>query len=158
MNSLISIRTIADSSSNITSANALHNSVLPTPVGPRNRNEPIGRLGSCNPLRLRRTASATACTASSCPITRWCKRSSITNNLARSVSNILVSGTPVQALTTSAISSSVTSCLSSRRLSSPSSVCSACSSSSLACCSRASDSSIRLCRSLKRSRTSSISR
>ena len=33
-------------------------------------NEPMGRLGSCRPLRLRRTALATAMTASSCPITR----------------------------------------------------------------------------------------
>ena len=32
-----------------TSANAFTSSVLPTPVGPRNRNEPIGRLGSCSP-------------------------------------------------------------------------------------------------------------
>jgi hypothetical protein len=31
-------------------------SVLPTPVGPRNRNEPIGRLGSDKPARLRRIA------------------------------------------------------------------------------------------------------
>ena len=31
-------------------------SVLPTPVGPRNMNEPIGRFGSCSPARARRTA------------------------------------------------------------------------------------------------------
>ena len=35
-------------------------SVLPTPVGPRNRNEPIGRLGSESPARERRIALATA--------------------------------------------------------------------------------------------------
>ena len=40
---------MAFSSSNITSARALHSSVLPTPVGPRKMNEPIGRLGSCRP-------------------------------------------------------------------------------------------------------------
>ena len=40
MNSDISIRTIALSSSNRYSATALVSSVLPTPVGPRNRNEP----------------------------------------------------------------------------------------------------------------------
>ena len=45
-------------------------SVLPTPVGPRKRNDPIGRLGSFNPTRPLRTALATADTASSCPITR----------------------------------------------------------------------------------------
>ena len=60
MNSLMSMRTMAFSSSNSTSASALHSSVLPTPVGPRKMNEPIGRFGSCKPLRLRRTALATA--------------------------------------------------------------------------------------------------
>jgi hypothetical protein len=29
----------------------LVSSVLPTPVGPRNMNEPIGRFGSCRPAR-----------------------------------------------------------------------------------------------------------
>jgi hypothetical protein len=47
------------SSSNRNSASALASSVLPTPVGPRNRNEPIGRFGSCRPARARRTARAT---------------------------------------------------------------------------------------------------
>jgi len=37
------------SSSNRKSASALVSSVLPTPVGPRNRKEPIGLLGSCRP-------------------------------------------------------------------------------------------------------------
>ncbi len=49
MNSLMSSRTIACSSSNSTSASALQSSVLPTPVGPRKMNEPIGRCGSCKP-------------------------------------------------------------------------------------------------------------
>ena len=39
--------------------------VLPTPVGPKNKKEPIGRLGSESPARLRRIAFATASTASS---------------------------------------------------------------------------------------------
>ena len=51
---------MAASLSKRNSARALASSVLPTPVGPRNRNEPIGRFGSCSPARLRRTASATA--------------------------------------------------------------------------------------------------
>ena len=42
----MSMRTIARSSSNRKSASALASSVLPTPVGPRNRNEPVGRSGS----------------------------------------------------------------------------------------------------------------
>ena len=43
------MRTIALSSSNRNSASALVSSVLPTPVGPRNRNEPIGRFGILQP-------------------------------------------------------------------------------------------------------------
>src|SRR2546425_638867 len=60
MYSDMSMRIIARSSSNRNSASARASSVLPTPVGPRNRNEPIGRLGSLRPERARRTALATA--------------------------------------------------------------------------------------------------
>ena len=56
MYSDMSMRTIACSSSNRNSASARAVSVLPTPVGPRKMNEPIGRLGSCSPARERRTA------------------------------------------------------------------------------------------------------
>src|SRR6266508_3309107 len=35
------------------SASAKKRSVLRTPVGPRNTNEPIGRFGSCKPVRAR---------------------------------------------------------------------------------------------------------
>ena len=45
-------------------------SVLPTPVGPRKMNEPIGLSGSCRPARARRTAFEIATRASSCPTTR----------------------------------------------------------------------------------------
>ena len=41
----MSMRTIARSSSNRNSASAFASSVLPTPVGPRNRNEPVGPVG-----------------------------------------------------------------------------------------------------------------
>ena len=41
------------SSSKRNSARALATSVFPTPVGPRKRNEPIGRLGSLSPARVR---------------------------------------------------------------------------------------------------------
>ena len=70
MYSDMSRRTIAVSSLKRYSASALVSSVLPTPVGPRNMNEPIGRFGSCKPARERRTAVATACTASAWPTTR----------------------------------------------------------------------------------------
>ena len=52
----MSIRTTARSSSNRYSASARASSVLPTPVGPRNRNDPIGWSGSCRPARERRIA------------------------------------------------------------------------------------------------------
>jgi len=38
-------------------ASARASSVLPTPVGPRKMNEPMGRFGSLRPLRARMTAS-----------------------------------------------------------------------------------------------------
>jgi hypothetical protein len=48
---LMSMRTIARSSSKRKSASDLASSVLPTPVGPRKRNEPVGRSGSASPAR-----------------------------------------------------------------------------------------------------------
>ena len=60
MYSLMSMRTIAWSESNRNSASAFAVSVLPTPVGPRKTNEPMGRLGSCRPERARRTAGYAA--------------------------------------------------------------------------------------------------
>jgi len=65
MYSDMSMRTIARSSSKSASASALVSSVLPTPVGPRNKKLPMGLSGSERPLRLRLMAPATACTASS---------------------------------------------------------------------------------------------
>ena len=62
--------------SNNISDNALDNSVFPTPVGPKNRNEPIGRFGSFNPTLPLLIAFATASTASFCPITLSCNLSS----------------------------------------------------------------------------------
>ena len=59
MYSDMSTRTIARSSSKRNSASARATSVLPTPVGPRKRNDPIGRLGSERPARLRRIAAQT---------------------------------------------------------------------------------------------------
>ena len=99
---------MASGVSNINSANALHNSVLPTPVGPKNKNEPLGRLGSDNPARERRMALLTAFNASSCPITRCFKYDSICKSFSRSPSSIFETGMPVHLDTISAISSSVT--------------------------------------------------
>ena len=109
MYSDMSMRTMARSSSNKKSASERASSVLPTPVGPRNRNEPIGRCGSDRPARLRRMALATAVTASSWPITRSCNTSSRRTSFCISPSISRDTGTPVHLLTTSAMSSSSTS-------------------------------------------------
>src|ERR1035438_632625 len=74
MYSDMSMRIINFSSSNKNSANARANSVLPTPVGPRKMNDPIGRLLSDKPARLRRTALDTRANASSCPTTHGGRR------------------------------------------------------------------------------------
>ena len=63
--SVMSIRTMFRSSSNRACARAFASSVLPTPVGPRKRKLPMGRLGLAIPARLRRMASLTLVTASS---------------------------------------------------------------------------------------------
>ena len=106
----MSMRTIARSSSNRKSASALASSVLPTPVGPRNRNEPVGRSGSAMPARERRTASDDG--ARPRPAGRSAARrctSSMRSSLAVSPSSSRPVGMPVQASTTSAISSGPTS-------------------------------------------------
>ena len=65
------------SSPNMNSANARTNSVLPTPVGPRNMNTPMGRRESLRPARARRTDLDTLMIASSCPMIRLCSSPSI---------------------------------------------------------------------------------
>ena len=108
MYSDMSIRIIAFSSPNKLDAKDLANSVLPTPVGPKNKKEPIGRFGSFNPALARRTAFDTATTASSCPITRWCNSSSKRNRRCDSSSATRDTGIPLHSETTAAISDSVT--------------------------------------------------
>ena len=54
----MSIRIIESSEPKTEAARAFANSVFPTPVGPKNINDPIGRCGSANPLRDRRIAFA----------------------------------------------------------------------------------------------------
>ena len=114
MNSDMSTRTSASSVSKRNSASALVSSVLPTPVGPRNRNDPFGRFGSDRPARERRIASATAVSASPWPTTRLPSASSMRSSLSFSPSSILLTGMPVHLETISAISSSVTLFLSRR--------------------------------------------
>ena len=102
------MRTIASSVSNIKLASAFVSSVLPTPVGPKNKNEPIGRFGSAKPARERRIAFDTATTASSCPTTFSCSFASIESSLSRSPCSIFATGIPVQRERISAISFSPT--------------------------------------------------
>ena len=99
------------SSSKRNSASALANSVFPTPVGPRNMKEPVGRLGSAIPARARRTASLTSRMAFGWPITRSPRWSSMRISFSVSPSSIRPAGMPVHAATTSAMSSAVTSSL-----------------------------------------------
>ena len=109
MYSLISIRIMLRSSSKRASARVLASSVLPTPVGPRKIKEPIGRSGALIPALARKIASLTTLTASSWPITRSWSTSSKWSSFSLSPVSILVTGMPVQRLTTLAISSSPTS-------------------------------------------------
>ncbi len=108
INSDISTRTNASSLPNMASASALASSVFPTPVGPKNINEPIGRFGSFNPLLDRLIALETDSTACSCPITRLCNIFSKFINRSDSFCSICWTGILVQRETTSAISLSVT--------------------------------------------------
>src|SRR5215212_9836135 len=58
MNSDMSKRIIERSEPKRNSASERATSVLPTPVGPRKRNEPTGRCGFFNPARERRDGRA----------------------------------------------------------------------------------------------------
>ena len=109
MYSLMSMRIMACSSSKRNSASARAVSVLPTPVGPRKMNEPIGRFGSLKPARERRIALATTVSAASWPMTRSRSRFSISTSFFTSPSSIRETGIPVHLLTILAMSSSSTS-------------------------------------------------
>ena len=111
MYSLISIRTMFCSLSNKLSASALASSVLPTPVGPRNKKEPIGLLGSLIPALERMIDSVTSSTASSCPTTLSWRILSRCKVLFLSLSVSFATGIPVQREMILAISSSVTDSL-----------------------------------------------
>ena len=104
----MSMRTMARSSSKRKSASDLASSVLPTPVGPRKRNEPVGRSGSAIPARLRRTASLTARTADSWPMSRAPMIDSMLSSFSVSPWSSRPAGMPVHALMTSAMSSAPT--------------------------------------------------
>ena len=104
----ISTRIIACSLPNTASASALESSVFPTPVGPRNRKEPIGLAGSFKPTLPLFTARATVETASSWPITRFFRTFSRFARRLDSPSVSLCTGILVQSDTISATAASPT--------------------------------------------------
>src|SRR5437016_4555873 len=109
MNSDMSSLMSASSERKRYSARARASSVLPIPVGPRKMNDPIGRRGFFRPARVRRTACETVMIASSCPTMRLWISSSMRSRRALSSSTRRDTGTPVQAATIWAMSSSPTS-------------------------------------------------
>ena len=72
-NSLMSRRIMRSTEPNRYSATVLASSVLPVPVGPANRNTPIGLPGSLRPALSMAMRSTMAVTASSWPMTRLVK-------------------------------------------------------------------------------------
>ena len=84
-------------------------SVLPTPVGPRKRNEPTGRCGFFKPARERRIARAKAEIAGRCEITRLCNSFSMRRSFFDSPSLSETIGMPVQRAMTSSMSLRLTS-------------------------------------------------
>mmetsp|Transcript_34891 Transcript_34891/g.108534 ORF Transcript_34891/g.108534 Transcript_34891/m.108534 type:complete len:228 (+) Transcript_34891:1135-1818(+) len=108
MYSDMSRRIILESLSKSSVAKAFANSVLPTPVGPGKRKEPIGRLRLFRPAALTSTALATASAASSWPSTLALRAGPNRKSRSRSPCDSRCTGMPVQRATTSAMSSTET--------------------------------------------------
>mmetsp|Transcript_74055 Transcript_74055/g.214529 ORF Transcript_74055/g.214529 Transcript_74055/m.214529 type:complete len:235 (+) Transcript_74055:221-925(+) len=115
MYSDMSKRSIFDSLSKSSCANALAISVFPTPVGPGKRKEPMGRVLLFNCAALISTALATASAASSCPSTRALSAGPKAKRRSRSVCESLCTGIPVHRATTSATLSAVTTSFNTER-------------------------------------------
>ena len=104
----------------LNSANALHSSVFPTPVGPANKKLATGLSGFDNPEQLLRIALDISSIAKSCPITFSCKSSSSCSNLVFSDVINLEVGIPVLTSISAAMWSSVRGTLSAETLGSSS--------------------------------------
>ena len=107
----MSKRIMAESSSKRSSASDLVSSVLPVPVGPRKKKEPIGFFGSLNPLRDSIMASARVVIALFCPLTRSHSFVSIPSRRSFSCACIFPMGIPVSPATTASTSSGETACM-----------------------------------------------
>ena len=94
---------------NNSEASAFASSVFPTPVGPRNRKEPIGLSVLDRPDLLRRMEFDTAVTAFDWPIRRSCSLLSSFASFSDSFSVNFVTGIPVHLAMISAMSFSVIS-------------------------------------------------
>jgi len=103
-----SVLTMFLSSSKSSCASCFDTCVLPTPVGPRKRKLPMGRVLAARPARARMMASATAFTAGSCPITCFFSRSSSPSTRSRSPWLSFDTGMPVHRETTAATCSGPT--------------------------------------------------
>ena len=108
MYSLMSMRIRASALPNMYSASFLAKYVLPTPVGPRNMNAPIGLFGSFSPTRPRWMERTNLSMASSCPMTSRFRLTAMSFSLCPSASPMRCTGMPVIMDTTSAIWSSST--------------------------------------------------
>ncbi|KEG05639.1 hypothetical protein DQ04_19791000 [Trypanosoma grayi] len=108
MYSLMSMRQMNDSSSKRNFASCLHTSVLPTPVGPRKRKEPRGRLCECSSAREMRTTFVMEAIASFCPSTRLQSSLSMWMSFSRSPVMSFCTGMPVARAMTCAMSLAVT--------------------------------------------------
>ena len=100
MYSLMSRETSAFESPNICSAMVLARRVLPTPVGPSNKNVPMGRRGSFKSARERRNALQMAETASRWPTTTFSISVSMASNRWVSSWPMRLMGMPVHLATT----------------------------------------------------------
>src|SRR5256885_10762726 len=107
MYSDMSTRMRAFASAKRNRASARASSVFPPPVGPLKTNDPIGRLGSLSPARLRRMAREITAIASSWPTTVLCISSSMRSSRAVSASWSRVTGIPVHRDTMNATPSSL---------------------------------------------------
>ena len=92
---------------NTSAAKARANSVFPTPVGPRKRKIPAGRLRGFKPARATCMACATRLTASSWPMTRLLRRASRLSKRSLSSRPGASTGMPVRCEITSAIKEGV---------------------------------------------------